>query len=108
MRQMPAVQDVIDAGMDLSGSALAEIRLGPHFKYLGGTRMGPYTIRAKSKKDGSALVVVLCTKARFSTKSGQELSEARIEEAVAIEERLTGVMVRQESSAMVDGSLCST
>jgi hypothetical protein len=97
--QMPVVRDLLSSSVRLSDSAFAEVRLGPHFKNLSGARMGPYTIQATSKKDGSALIVVLCTKTRFLSSTGQELPEARIEEAASIEEKLTGVMLRQEGSA---------
>lgn len=97
--QMPVVRDLLSSSVRLSDSAFAEVRLGPHFKTLGGARMGPYTIQARSRRDGSALVVVLCTKARFLSSTGQELPEARIEEATSIEEKLTGVMLRQDGSA---------
>jgi hypothetical protein len=95
MAQMPAVRDLIDANLHLSVSADAQVRLGFHFKSLGGARLGPYTIEATSKKDGSALVLVLCTKVRFLNRAGRQLPEARIEEAVAIDEKLTGVILRQ-------------
>lgn len=60
--------------------------------------MGPYTVRARSKKDDSAFVVVLCTKVRFLTNPGLELPEARIEEAASNEEMLTSIMLCQEGS----------
>jgi hypothetical protein len=104
--QMPVVRDLLGSSVRLSDSAFAEVRLGPHFKNLGGARMGPYTIQATSKKDGSALVVVLCTKARFLNSAGQELPEARIEEAASIDEKLTGVMLLQEDSASAGRPPC--
>jgi hypothetical protein len=95
LAQMPAVRDLIHANLVLSESAFAQIRLGSHFKELGGARVGPYTIGATSKKDDGAVLVVLCTKARFLDKAGHEVPEARIEQAVSIDEKLTGVMLRQ-------------
>lgn len=94
--QMPLVRDFLRSTLTLSNSAYAEVRLGSHFKNLGGTRMGPYTVMAKSKSDGSPLVVVLCTKARFLSKSGKELPDKRIEEAASVQEKLTGVLLLQE------------
>lgn len=96
MGQMPGVRDFLRSSLHLSESAYAEIRLGPAFKKLSGARMGPYTIEAKSEKDGKALVVVLCTRARFLDSKGRELPETRIEQAVSIDEKLTGVMLRQQ------------
>jgi hypothetical protein len=94
MGQMPEVRDFLRSSLRLSDSAYAEVRLGPDFINLSGARMGPYTIDAKS--DGAALVVVLCTKARFLDSKGHELPATRINQAASIAEKLTGVMLRQE------------
>lgn len=104
--QMPVIRDLLYSSVILSDSAYAEVRLGPHFKKLGGARMGPYSIEAKSKKDGSTLVVILCTKVRFLSSSGKELPEARIEAAESIEEKLTGVMLRQDEHAPSEPARC--
>lgn len=104
--QMPAVQDLLSSSVHLSDSAYAEVRLGPHFKTLAGARIGPYTVQATSKKDGSALLVVLCTKTRFLNNTGQELAEARIEEAVSIDEKLNGVVLLQGPNASAGRPSC--
>lgn len=104
--QMPAVRDLLSSSVHLADSAYAEVRLGPHFKSLAGARIGPYTVRATSKRDGRALLVVLCTKARFLNRAGQQLPEAQIEQAVSIDEKLTGVMLLQESNASADQPPC--
>lgn len=104
--QMPVVRDILSSSVHLSDSAYAEVRLGPQFKRLEGARIGPYSVQATSTKDGSALVVVLCTKARFLNSTGQKLAEAKIEEAVSIDEKLTGVMLLQESNASADRPPC--
>lgn len=96
MGQMPAVRDFLRSSLHLSESAYAKVRLGPDFINLSGTRIGPYTIDAKSTKDGTPLVVVLCTSARFLDSKGRKLPDARITQAASIEEKLTGVMLRQE------------
>jgi hypothetical protein len=96
MGQMPEVRDFLRSSLRLSDSAYAEVRLGPDFINLSGARMGPYTIDAKSGKDGKLLVVVLCTKARFLDSKGHELPATRINQAASIAEKLTGVMLRQE------------
>jgi hypothetical protein len=97
MGQMPAVRDFLRSNLRLSESAYAEVRLRPDFINLSGARMGPYTIDAKSTKDDKPLVVVLCTNARFLDSKGRKLPEARITQATSIEEKLTGVMLRQEA-----------
>lgn len=96
MGQMPEVRDFLRSSLRLSDSAFAEVRLGPDFINLSGARMGPYTIDAKSEKDGKPIVVVLCTRVRFLDSKGRELPETRIYQAASIEETLTGVMLRQE------------
>jgi hypothetical protein len=105
MGQMPDVRDFLRSSLRLSDSAFAEVRLGPDFINLSGARLGPYTIDAKSEKDGKPLVVVLCTKARFLDNKGHELPETRINQAASIEEKLIGVMLRQEGGA-AEGTLC--
>lgn len=99
MGQMPEVRDLLRSSLRLSESAYAEVRLGPDFINLSGTRTGPYTIDATSKKDGKHLLVVLCTSARFLDSKGRELPDARITEATSINEKLTGVMLRQDVDA---------
>ncbi|MGZ5199168.1 MAG: hypothetical protein ACXWC4_05295 [Telluria sp.] len=101
MAQMPEVRDFLRSSLRLSDSAYAEIRLGSDFIHLSGARMGPYSIDAKSQKSGKSLVVVLCTKARFLDSNGRELPETRMNQAVSIDEKLTGVMLRQEGDTEV-------
>lgn len=97
MGQMPAVRDLLRSNLRLSESAYAAVRFGPDFINLSGARMGPYTIDARSTKDGKPLVVVLCTSARFLDERGRKLPDVRITQAASIEEKLTGVILRQES-----------
>jgi hypothetical protein len=96
MEQMPAVRDFLRSSLHLSESAYAEVRLGPEFRNLTGARMGPYMIDAKTTKDGTPLVVVLCTSVQFLDSKGRKLPDARIIQATSIEEKLTGVMLRQQ------------
>jgi len=96
MKQMPAVRDFLRSSLHFSDSAYAEVRLGPDFINLSGARTGPYTIDAKSVKDDTAIVIVLCTSTKFLDSKGRQLPEARITQAVSVEEKLTGVMLRQE------------
>lgn len=97
MGQMPAVRDVLRSNLRLSESAYAEVRFGPDFINLSGARMGPYTIDARSTKDGKPFVVVFCTRVRFLDEKGQKLPDTRITQAASIEEKLTGVMLREAS-----------
>jgi hypothetical protein len=94
--QKPQIREFIRSSLQLSDSAYSEIRLGPHFTHLGGARIGPYTIRAKSLKDGRPILVVLCTKASFIGHKGKALPESRMFYATSIDEKLTGIMLRQE------------
>lgn len=98
IKQMPVVRDFLRSSLRFSDSAYAEVRLGPDFVNLSGARTGPYTIDARSAKDGVPLVVVLCTSTRFLDKKGRQLPDAQITQAVSIEEKLTGVMLRQEGN----------
>lgn len=95
--QKPEVRDFLRSTLQLSDSAYGEVRLGSHFKHLGGARMGPYTLGAKALKDGRPILVVLCTKSRFLDRKGKELPEDRITQAVSIDEKLIAVMLRQEN-----------
>ncbi len=74
----------------LSDSAYAQTRLGPRFVKLSAARIGPYIISAKSRITGRPLYLVLCTRVRFLDRRGRELGESDIEQAVKIEETLTG------------------
>jgi hypothetical protein len=95
MKQMPGVRDFLRSSLRFSDSAYAEGRLGPHFINLSGARTGPYTINATSVKDGAPIVIVLCTSTKFLDSKGRQLPETRITQAISIEEKLTGVMLRQ-------------
>lgn len=95
--QKPEIRDFLRSSVRLSNSAYAEVRLGSHFKHLGGARMGPYTIGAKSLKEYRPFLVVLCTKSRFLDRKGNALPEDRMTEATSMDEKLTAVMLRQEN-----------
>jgi hypothetical protein len=96
LAQMPVVREFLRSSLRLSESAYSPIRLGPDFVHLSGARTGPYEIDATAINDGKPLVVVLCTSIRYLDSKGHELPGARINQAVSIEEKLTGVMLRQE------------
>lgn len=94
MRQMPEAW-VLSRSLRLSSMAYAEIRLGHHFVHLSAGRIGPYTIKATSRRTGKPLVLVLCTKVRFLDRGGRELSDDDMQQATEYRETLTGVMLRQ-------------
>jgi hypothetical protein len=94
LQQQPDVREFLASTLKFSDSAYAEVRLGAHFKNLGGARIGPYTIPAKSVKDGRAIEVVLCTKTRFLDRNGKEVTEPQIETATQIDEKLIAVLLR--------------
>ena len=96
MKQMPGVRDFLRSSLRFSESAYAEVRLGPDFINLSGARTGPYTIDARSVKDDAPIVIVLCTSTKFLDSKGRQLPQTRITQAVSVEEKLTGVMLRQE------------
>lgn len=95
LKQQPDVREFLTSTLKLSDSAYAEVRLGEHFKNLGGARIGPYTIQAKSLKDGRSIEVVLCTHTRFLDDNWKELPEDRIETASKIDEKLVAVLLQQ-------------
>jgi hypothetical protein len=105
MAQMPEIREFLRSTLMLSDGAYAEIRLGPSFMHLSGAQVGPYQIEATSLKDGKPLLVVLCTKSRFLDAKGRELPGNRIEQAVRIEEKLEGVLLRKAGNVNAS-SLC--
>ena len=58
--------------------------------------MGPYTFMAKpmATRSSGELEVIICTNARFLDKSGKQLNDSNIEDAVRLEETLASVQVR--------------
>jgi hypothetical protein len=96
IRQQPAIHDWLSSTLVLPDTAFAEVRFGPHFKHLGGGRMGPYTFVAKpmASRAASGIEVIICTNARFLDKSGKQLPDSNIEDAVRLEEKLASVQVR--------------
>jgi len=98
IRQQPAIHGWLSSSLVLPDTAFAEVRFGPHFKHLGGGRMGPYTFMAKPMAFGSIseIEVIICTNARFLDKSGKQLLDSNIEDAVRLEEKLASVQVRDK------------
>ena len=58
--------------------------------------MGPYTFVAKPMASSftSEIEVIVCTTTRFLDKSGKQLLDSNIEDAVRVEEKLASVQVR--------------
>lgn len=94
LAQKPEIRDAVLSSLVLLDSAFGEVRLGSHFTYLGGERLGPYTIRAKVQQSGKPIQLVLCTTSQFLSQSGRPLSEDDMFDAVRVEEKLDFVMLR--------------
>lgn len=96
IRQQPITYSWLSASLVLPDIAFAEVRFGSHFKYLGGGRTGPYTFMAKPRasRSNGEIEVIICTNIRFLDKSGKQLPDSEIEDAVRLEETLALVQVR--------------
>ena len=96
IRQEPAIHSWLSSSLVLPDTAFAEVRFGSHFKHLSGGRMGPYTFVAKPMASSftSEIEVIVCTTTRFLDKSGKQLLDSNIEDAVRVEEKLASVQVR--------------
>ena len=96
IRQQPTMYSWLSSSLVLPDTAFAEVRFGSHFKHLGGGRMGPYTFMAKPRASSSTseIEVIVCTDVRFLDKSGKQLPDSKIEDAVRLEEKLASVQVR--------------
>jgi len=89
LQQKPEIREVLLRSLVMPSSAFAQVRLGPHFKHLGGHRLGPYTFQASPKgKTGAPVLVTLCTSALLldssdrvlPTGSGQEFAATHVRE----------------------------
>lgn len=99
LQQQPEVLEALTSALNLAETAHAEARLGSHYVHLGGTRVGPYTIKATLKQSRKDIEVVLCAQARFFSRDGAELPAPGSANAVRIEERLIAVLLRAPSPA---------
>jgi hypothetical protein len=99
LRQKPRLRAFLMSAFDMDGTVTAAVRFGPHLKYLGGARTGPYMIQARPKapKDAAPLEIVLCTDARFFDASGKPTQDET--NAARVEEKLAAVMLREAGSA---------
>jgi hypothetical protein len=80
--------------LEFPAVAWAEVRLGSHFKALGGARMGPYSFKARVRSSNREVEVVLCTSGRFLNSKGEELPESQMFEAARLEEHLVTLLLR--------------
>jgi hypothetical protein len=96
LRQQPITYSWLSSSLVLPDAAFAEVRFGPHFKHLSGGRMGPYTFMAKPRASGSTgeIEVIVCTDVRFLDKSGKQLPDSEIGDAVRLEETLASIQMR--------------
>ena len=106
LARTPHLKRVIQS-FEPTGSAYAEVRLGPQFKHLGGQRLGPYTFEAhpKGSAGGGIVYVTLCTTYRFADRAGKLLPQGSDKEfdATQVREQVTAVVLREsEGSASAD------
>ena len=97
LHQKPAIESLLldDLIVDPAGWG---VRLGNHFKHLGGARIGPYVFSAKSRavKSGGKLEVTICTQVTFLDARGNPAKD--LLEASAFREKLSQVVVREGSA----------
>jgi hypothetical protein len=89
LRQQPAIERLIASSVDVASTGVA-VRLGNHWKHLGGMRVGPYVFAARprnSRDEGFDLVV--CTQVTFLTASGKETRDP--DDAASVREQLVSV-----------------
>lgn len=96
--EQPEATRAMRSALEFPAVAWAEVRLGSHFKALGGARMGPYSFKARVRSSNSEVEVVLCTSGRFLNSKGEELPESQMFEAVRLEEHLVTLLLRDVST----------
>ena len=107
LREQPATYRWLSTTLVFPSGAYAEVRLGPHFRALGGARIGPYSFLAERRgaSPTSRVEVTACTRYRFLDAQGVELPESDIEKATKIDEHLLAILVRDPQTNM-NRSLC--
>ena len=103
LKQDPAFFTDLTANYSLPESAYAEVRLGGHFKHLGGARLGPYTFLVQQLPPRPAIArqVLLCTTAQFVSTRGQVLPEPQWELATQIREKLVSASFQEPNAPAV-------
>jgi len=95
----PHIKQALLGSLQPTGSAYAEVRLGPQFKNLGGHRLGPYSFQArpKGKGGGGVIYVTLCTTYRFVDRLGKPLPQGSDGEfdATQVREQVTAIVLRE-------------
>ncbi|MDR7331001.1 hypothetical protein [Roseateles asaccharophilus] len=95
-RQQPTQMADVRAAYELSDSAFAEARLGTHFTHLGGTRIGPYSVRLHrhERQEPRERELLICTKVSYLDRQGRELLGDAAFEAVHVKEIVTTMQVQ--------------
>jgi hypothetical protein len=91
LKQKPELSRPFLEAFDLREWAVG-VRLGPHFKHLGGARVGPYELaaRARGSHGGYDVKVVICTVTVFLDDRGKKVE---MTEATRVEETLRGFII---------------
>jgi hypothetical protein len=99
--QKPQIKEFVVQAFDMPRGAYAEIRLGSHFKHLGGARLGPYTamVTPKGSSEFSSVVLTLCTEYQFLGRNGEPIKEDSpdLVDATDVKETLVSVQLTQAS-----------
>lgn len=99
--QKPQIKEFVVQTFDMPKGAYAEIRLGSHFKHLGGARLGPYSVMVtpKGSSSFSPVVLTLCTEYQFIGRNGKLIKEESpgFFDATEVKETLLSVQLRQAS-----------
>lgn len=108
LNQKPKIKNFIFQNFESSDGALAMVRMGNHFKNLGGKRLGPYifSVTPKGSNKKSDVAVMLCTSYQLLNKKGQVIKEDSPDEtnAAAVKETLLSVQLIQEAD--IDRASC--
>ena len=103
LRQRPQEVAAIRREFLLGDSAFAQVRIGSHFKHLGGARMGPYEVRLTPRASGEhpERVLWICTSARFLDRRGRDIAEIdnAMLRAVRVRETVTLLQVLDDGAA---------
>jgi len=103
LKQNPTFLANLTANYAFPESAYVELRLGSHFKKLGGARMGPYTFLVQQLPPRPAVTrqVLLCTRAQFISANGRVLPESKWEFAAQLRETLVSATFQEPNAPAV-------
>jgi hypothetical protein len=109
LRRKPQLSGLLFHAYALPDSAFAVVRVGAHFRHLGGRRLGPYILRAPSTLPGvnGEALITLCTEATFRTPTGEPIPQDGDEYFLAtdVTETITAIVIR-DGSATAEASVC--